>query len=137
MCGNLNILWHCHATLPARKFRYDLNQILYDYTVEEMRIPCHLTCFLTNLYVGQEATVSAGHGTTDWFKLGKGVHQGCILLPCLFNLNAKYILRNAWLHESQARTKISGRISIISDMQIMAKSKEESNSLLMKMKEEN
>ena len=72
-------------------------------------IPDHLTCLLRNLYAGQEATVRTGHGTTDWFQIGKGVHQGCILSPCLFNLYAEYIMRNAGLEETQAGIKIAGR----------------------------
>ena len=83
-----------------------------------MGIPDHLTCLLGNLYEGQEATVRAGHGTTDWFQIGKGVHQGCILLPCLFNLYAENIMRNAGLDETQAGIKIMGEISITSDMQM-------------------
>ena len=83
-----------------------------------MGIPDHLTCLLRNLYEGQEATVRAGHGTTDWFQIGKGVHQGCILLPCLFNLYAENIMRNAGLDETQAGIKIMGEISITSDMQM-------------------
>ena len=74
-----------------------------------MGIPDHLTCLLRNLYVGQEATVRTGHGTTDWFQIGKGIHQGCILSPCLFNLYAEYIMRNAGLEEAQAGIKIAGR----------------------------
>ena len=74
-----------------------------------MGIPDHLTCFLRNLYAGQEATVRTGHGTADWFQIGKGVHQGCILSPSLFNLNAEYTMRNAGLEEAQAGIKISGR----------------------------
>ena len=74
-----------------------------------MRIPDHLTCLLRNLYAGQEETVRTGHGTTDWFLIGKGVRQGCILLPCLFNLYAKYIMRNTGLKETQAGIKIAGR----------------------------
>ena len=77
--------------------------------LKEMGIPDHLTCFLKNLYAGQEATVRTGHGTTDWFQIGKGVHQGCVLSACLFNLNAEYIMRNARLDEAQARIKIGGR----------------------------
>ena len=84
----------------------------------EMGIPDHLTCLLKNLYAGQEATVKTEHGTTDWFQIGKGIHQGCILSPCLFNLYAEYIMQNAWLHEAQARIKISGRNIITSDMQM-------------------
>ena len=82
-----------------------------------MGIPDHLTCLLRNLYAGQEATVRTGHGTTDWFQIGKGV-QGCILSPCLFNLYAEYIMRNTGLEETQAEIKISGEISITSDMQM-------------------
>ena len=74
-----------------------------------MGIPDHMTCLLRNLYAGQEATVRTGYGRTDWFQIGKGVHQGCILSPCLFNLYAEYIIRNAGLHEAQAGIKISGR----------------------------
>ena len=78
-------------------------------TLKEMGIPDHLTCLLRNLYAGQEATVRSGHGTTDWFQIGKGVCQGCILSPCLFNLYAEYIMRNAELEEAQAGIKIAGR----------------------------
>ena len=81
-----------------------------------MGIPVHLTCLLRNLYAGQEATVRTGHGTTDWFQIGKGVHQGCILLPCLFNLHAEYIMRNTGLEEAQAGIKIAGKnINNLSD----------------------
>ena len=83
-----------------------------------MGIPYQLTCLLRNLYAGQEATVRTGHGTTDWFQIGKGVRQGCILSPCLFNLYAEYIMRNAGLEEAQAGIKIAGEISITSDMQM-------------------
>ena len=84
-----------------------------------MGIPDHLTCLLRNLYGGQKATVRPGHGTTDWFQLGKGVRQGCILSPCLFNLYAEYIMRNAGLEEAQAGIKrLLGKISISSDMQM-------------------
>ena len=86
--------------------------------LKEMEIPDHLTCLLRNLYAGQEATVRTRHGTTDWFQIGKGVRQGCILSPCLFNLYAEYIMRNAGLEETQAGIKIAGRISITSDMQM-------------------
>ena len=86
--------------------------------LEDMGIPDHLTYILRNLYAGQEATVRTGHGTTDWFQIGKGVRQGCILSPCLFNFYAEYIMRNAGLEEAQAGIKISGRISITSDMQM-------------------
>ena len=83
-----------------------------------MGIPDHLTCLLSNLYADQETTVRTGHGTTDWLQIGKGVRQGCILSPCLFNLYAKYIMRNAGLEETQAGIKIAGEISITSDMQM-------------------
>ena len=82
-----------------------------------MGIPDHLTCLLRNLYAGPEATVRTGHGTMDWFKVGKRVRQGCILSPCLFNIYAEYIMRNAGMDEAQAGIKIAGRISITSDMQ--------------------
>ena len=86
--------------------------------LKEMGISDHLTCLLRNLYAGQEATVRTGHGTTDWFQIGKGVCEGCILSPCLFNLYAEYIMRNAGLEETQAGIKIAGEISITSDMQM-------------------
>ena len=86
--------------------------------LKEMGIPDHLTCLLRNLYAGQEATVRTGHGTTDWFQIGKGVRQGCILSPCLFNLYEKYIMRNSGLEEAQAGIKIAGDISVTSDMQM-------------------
>ena len=87
-----------------------------------MGIPDHLTCLLRNLYADQEATVRTGHGTTDWFQTGKGVHQGYILSPCLFNLYAEYIMRNAGLEEAQAGIKIVGEISITLDMQMTPRS---------------
>ena len=97
----------------------------------------HLTCLLRNLYVGQEATVRTGHGKTDWFQIGKGVHEGCILSPCLFNLYAEYIMRNAVLEETQDGIKIAGKNINKADNTIhMAESEEELNSLLMKVKEE-
>ena len=86
--------------------------------LKEMGIPDHLTCLLRNLYAGQEATVRTGHRTTDWFQIGKGVCQGCILSPCLFNLYAEYIVRNAGLEEAQLESKLPGEISITSDMQM-------------------
>ena len=104
-----------------------------------MGIPHHLTCLLRNLYAGQEATVRTGHGTTDWFQIGKEVRQGCMLLPCLFNLYAEYIMRNARLDGSQARIKIARRnanLRYASDTTLMAESEEELKSLLMKVKEE-
>ena len=111
--------------------------------VEEMGIPDHLTCLLRNLYAGQEATVRTGHGTTDWFRIGKGVHQGCILSPCLFSLYAEHIMRNAGLEEAQAVIKTAGRninnLRYAGDTYtflLLAESKEELKSLLMKVKEE-
>ena len=105
-----------------------------------MGIPDPLTCLLRNLYGGQEATVRTGHGTTDWFQIGKGVHQGCILSPCLFNLHAQYIMRNAGLEETQARIKIARRninnLRYADDNTLRAESEEELKSLLMKVKEE-
>ena len=86
--------------------------------LKEMGIPDHLICLLKNLFAGQEATVITGHGTTDWFQIGKGVHQGCLLSPCLFNFYAEYIMRNAGLEETQAGIKIAGEISVTSDMQM-------------------
>ena len=83
-----------------------------------MGIPDHLTCFLRNLYAGQEATVRTGHGTTDWFQIGKGVCQGCVLSPCLFNLDAEYIMRNAGLDEDKLESRLPREISITSDMQM-------------------
>ena len=104
-----------------------------------MGISAHLTCLLRNLYADQEATVRTGHGTTDWFQTGKGVHQGCILSPCLFNFYAEYIMRNAGLEEAQAGIKIAGRIinnlRYANDTTLMAES-EELKSLLMKVKKE-
>ena len=108
--------------------------------LKEMGIPDHLTCLLRNLYAGQEATVRTGHGTTDCFQIGKGVRQGCILSPCLFNLYAEYIMRNTGLEEAQAGIKIAGRsinnLRYADDTILMAQSKEELNSLLMKVKGE-
>ena len=105
-----------------------------------MGIPDHLTCLLRNLYAGEEATVRTGHGPTDWFQIGKGVHQGCILPPCLFILCAEYIMRNAGLEEAQAGIKTAGRnisnLRYADDTTFMAQSEEELKSLLMKVKEE-
>ena len=105
-----------------------------------MGIADHLICLLRNLYAGQEATVRTGHGTTDWFQIGKGVRQGCILSLCLFNLYAEYILRNTGLDESQAGMNIAGRniynLRYADDSILMAESEEELKSLLMKVKEE-
>ena len=105
-----------------------------------MGITDHLVCLLRNLYAGQEATVRTGHGTTDWFQIGKGVCQDCIFSPCLFNLYAEYIVRNAGLEEAQAGFKIAGRdisnLRYAEDTTLMAEREEELKSLLMKVKEE-
>ena len=114
-----NIRW---IMKKAREFQKNIYFCFIDYIkpltvwitanwkiLQEMEILDHLTCLLRNLYAGQEATVRTGHGTTDWFQIGKGVHQGCILSPCLFNLYAEYIIRNAGLEEARAEIKIAGR----------------------------
>ena len=105
-----------------------------------MEIPDHLICLLRNLYAGQEATVRTGHGTTDWFQIGKGIYQGCILSPCLFNFCAEYIMRNAGLDEAQAGIKIAGRninnFRYVDDITLMAESKVELKNLLMRVKDE-
>ena len=105
-----------------------------------MGIPDHLTCLLRNIYAGQEATVRTGQGTTDWFQIGKGVRQGCILSPCLFNIYTEYIMQNAQLDEAQAGIKIAGRninkLRHADDTTLMAESKEELKSLVMKVKKE-
>ena len=123
-----NITYHNQASFPS-----DFNMLIlsfcpsYSYPLPSSPIKImdghgseldHLTCLLRNLYAGQEATVRAAHGTTDWFQIGKGVHQGCILSPCLFNLRAQYIMRNAGLEEAQARIKIAGRNINNLDMQM-------------------
>ena len=146
------ILWFDHFS--ARQFQKNIYFCLIDYAkafdcvdhnklwtiLKEMEIPDHLTCLLRNLYAGQEATVRTGHGTTDWFQIGKGVRQGCILSPCLFNLYAEYIMRNAELEETQTGIKIAGRninnLRHADDTTLMAESEEELKSLLMKVKEE-
>ena len=116
----------------------DLNKLWK--VLKEIRIPDHLTCLLRNMYAGQEATVRTGHGTTDWLQIGKGVRQGCVLSPCLFNFYAENIMRNAGLDEEQAGIKIAGRnisnLRYASDTTLMAESEEELKSLLMKVKEE-
>ena len=108
--------------------------------LKEIGIPGHLTHLLRNLYAGQGASVRTGHGPTDWFQIGKGVRQGCILSPCLFNLYAEYIMRNAGLEEAQAGIKITGRninnLRYPDDTSLMAESEEELKSFLMAMKEE-
>ena len=108
--------------------------------LKEMGIPDHLTCLLRNLYTGQQAIVRNGHGTADWFNIRKGIRQGCILSPCLFNLYAEYIMRNAGLDEAQAGIKIARKninnLRYADDTTLMAESEEELKSLLMKVKEE-
>ena len=146
-----NICWIMEKT---REFQKNISFCFIDYAkafdcvdhnklrniLKEMGIPDHLTCLLRNLYAGQEATVRTGHGTTDWFQIGKGIHQSCILSPCLFNLYAEYIMQNAGLEEAQAGIKIAGRIisnlRYADDTTLMAESEEELNSLMMKVKEE-
>ena len=139
-----NIRW---ITGKAREFQKNIYFCFIDYAkafdcvdhnklwkiLKEMGIPDHLTCLLRNLYAGQEATVRTGHGTTHWFQIGKGVCQGCILLPCLFNLYAEYIMRRARLDETQAARSYINNLSYTT---LMAKSEEELKSLLMKVKEE-
>ena len=143
----------CWIIEKAREFQKNI-YFCFDYTkafdcvdhnklwkiLKEMGMPNHLTCLLRNLYAGQEATVRTGHGTTDWFQIGKGVHQGCILSPCLFNLYAEYIMWNAGLDESQAGIKTVGRnisdLRYTDDTTLMAESKEELKNLLMKVKVE-
>ena len=108
--------------------------------LKEMGLPDHLTCLLRNLYAGHEATIRTAHGKTGWFQIGKGVRQGCILLPCLFNFYAEYIMRNTGLEEAQAGVKIAGRninsLRYADDTTLMAETEEELKSLLMKVKEE-
>ena len=138
----------------AREFQENIYFCFTDYTkafdcvdhkklwkiLKEMGIPDHLTCLLRNLYAGQEATVRTGHGTTDWFQVGKGVGRGCILSPCLFNFYAEYIMWNAGLDEAQAGFKSAGRnfnnLRYADDTTLMAESEKELKSLLMKVKEE-
>ena len=108
--------------------------------LKEMGIPDHLTCLLRNLYAGQEATLRIGHGTTDWFQIGKGVRQGCVLSLCLFNLYAEYIMRNSGLEEAQAGIKMAGRninnLRCADDTTVMVEREKELRSLLIKVKEE-
>jgi len=144
----------CWIIEKAREFQKNIYFCFIDYAkdfdcvdhnklwkiLKEMGIPDHLTCLLWNLYAGQEAIVRTGHGTTDWFQIGKGVRQGCILSPCLFNVYAEYLLQNAGLHETQAGIKIAGRninnLRYTDDTILMAESEEELKRLLMKVKEE-
>ena len=135
----------------TKKFQKNIYFCFIDYTkafdcmnhiklwkiLHKIGIPDHLTCLLRNLYAGQEATFRTGHGTTDWLQIGKRVHQGCILSPCLFNLYAEYIMRNARLEEAQAIIKIARRninnLRYADDTTLMSKSEEEPTSLLMKV----
>ena len=123
----------------AKAFDYVDHNTLWK-ILTEMGIPDHLTCLLRNLYAGQEAAVRTGLGTTNWFQIGKGVCQGCILSPCLFNFYAEYLMRNAGLEETQAGIKIARRnnnnLRYADDTMLIAESEEELNSLLMKVKEE-
>ena len=143
----------CWIIEKAREFQKNVYFCFIDYAkpfdcmdnnklwkiLKEMGIPDHLTCLLRNLFAGQEATVRTGHGTTDWFQIGKGVRQSCILSPCLFNSYAEYIMRSAGLEEAQAGIKIAGRnnnnLKYADDTTLMAESEEELKSLLMKVKE--
>ena len=147
-----NIHW---ITVKARNFQKNIYFCFIDYAkafdcvdhnqlwkiLKEKGVPDHLICLLSNLYAGQEATVRTGHGITDWFQVGKGVRQGCILSPCLFNLYAEYIMQNAGLDEAQAGINITRRninnLRFADDTTLMAESKEELKNLLMKVKEEN
>src|SRR5574337_1157448 len=144
----------CWIIEKARAFQKNIYFCFFDYAkafdsvdhnklwkiLQEMGIPDHLTCLLRNLYAGQEARVRTGRGTIDWFQIGKGVRQGCILSPCLFNLYAEYIMRNAGLEEAQAGLKIAGRninhLRYVDDTTLMAESEEELRSLLIKVKVE-
>ena len=133
----MNVIYFCFIDYAKAFDCVDHNQLWK--ILQDMGIPDHLICLLRNLYAGEEATVRNGHGTTDWFQIGKGVCQGCILSPCLFNLYAEYIMRNAGLEEAQAGIKIAGRninnLRYADDTTLMAES-EELKSLLMKVKEE-
>ena len=146
-----NIRW---IIKKAREFQKNISFCFIDYDkasdsvdhkklwkiLKKMRLPDCLTCLLRNLYAGQEATVRIGHGTSDWFHIGKGVRQGCVLSPCLFNLYAEYIMRNSGLEETQAGIKIAGRnisnLRYADDTTLMAESEEELKILLMKVKKE-
>ena len=142
------------SSKKVREFQKNINFWFIDYAkafecvdhkklskiLQEMGIPDHLNCLLRNLYAGQEATVRTGHGTTDWFQMGKGVCQGCILSPCLFNFYAEFIMKNSGLDEAQAGIKIAGRnitnLRYADDTTLMAESEEELKSLLLNVKEE-
>ena len=126
--------------VPEKHLLYCVDHKKLRKILKEIGIPDNLTCLLRNLYAGQEATVSTGHGTTDWFQIGKRIHQGCILSPCSFNLYAEYITRNARLDEAQAGIKIARRniknLRHADDTTFMTESEEELKSLLMKVKKE-
>ena len=144
----------CWIIVKAREFQKNIYFSFIDYAkacdcmdhnklckiIKEMGIPDHLTCLLRNLYAGQEANVRTEHGTTNWFQIGKGVCQGCILSPCLFNFYAEYIMRNAGLDEAKAGIKIAGRntnnLRYADDTTLMAESEEKLKSLLMKVQKE-
>ena len=132
-CTKVYVVVRSGGEIPLIQGKEQLWKIL-----KEMEIPDHLTRLLRNLYVSQEATVRTGHGTTDWFQIGKGVCQGCILSPCLFNLYAEYIMRNAELDEAQAGIKIAGRninnLRYADDTTLTAESEEELQSLLIRVK---
>ena len=131
-------IYFCFIDYAKAFDRVDHNKLWK--TLQEVGIPDYLACLLRNLYAGQEATVRTGHGTTDWFQIGKGVRQGCILWSCLFNFCVEYIMRNAGLEEAQAGIKIARRdinnLSYADDTTLMAASEEQLKSLLMKVKEE-
>ena len=134
-----NIHWIIKKSKSAKTFDCEDHNKLWE-ILREMGIPDHLTCLLRNLYAHQEAIVRTRHGTTDWFQIGKGVCQGCILSPCLFNLYTEYIMWNVGLYEAQAGIKIAGRyinnLRYADDATLMAESKEELKSLMMKVKED-
>ena len=153
--GTKDLIVNIHWIIEkAREFQKNIYFCFIDYAkvfdcvdhhklqkiLREMGIPDHLSCLLRNLYASQEATVRTGHGTTDWFQIGKGIRQGCILSPCLFNLYAEHIMRNAGLDEAQASMKIAraniNNVRYVGDTTLMAESEEELKSLLMKVKEE-
>ena len=131
-------IYFCFIDYAKAFDRVDHNKLWE--TLQEMGIPDHLTCLLRNLYAGQEGTVRMGHGTTDWFQIGKRVHQDCLLSPCLFNFYAEYIMWNAGLDEAQTRIKIAGRninnLRYADDTTLMAENEEELKRLLMKVREE-
>ena len=152
--GTSDQVAHIHWIIEkAREYQKNIYFCFIDYTKvyatrsqqtgensERDGIPDHFPCLFRNLYAGQEATIRTGHGTTDWFQIGKGLRQGCILSPCLFNLYAEYIMRNGQLDEAQAGIKIAGRninnLRYADDTTLMAESEEQLKSLLMKVKEE-